>query len=269
MKNNVQVVLKNNVQVAPWDRVHICHLVPAGPIQQCQHWEGETLFILVIDIISIFIISWLFYHFDGTISYNSIDLYSQIIMIIIDCYSRTSITATELSYFLLIFSYHLIQIIIIEWYSEPPLPHLHHDIFSSNHHITISSWSWWSSAGIPEPPLPQLPLTLLQLRTTSLTPCHPTSETKNLLNLENQSIFLKSLNSPKTKNLLVLENQSVFLKSLNSPETQNLFNLKIRSICLKSPNIWDKKLIRSDNQSIYLKSPNIRDQKFINQFNQN
>ena len=99
---------------------------------------------------------WLFYHFDGTISYNSIDLYSQIIMIIIDCYSRTSITATELSYFLLIFSYHLIMIIIIEWYSKPPLPHQHHDIFSSNHHITISSWSWWSSTGIPEPPLPQL-----------------------------------------------------------------------------------------------------------------
>ena len=91
------------LQVAPWDRLHICHMVPSRPIQQCQHWEGETLFILVTIIIS------------------------------------------------------------------------------SYRHIIISSLT-----GIPEPALPQLPLTLLQLCTTSLTPCHPTSETKNLSNLQNQ-----------------------------------------------------------------------------------
>jgi len=33
--------------VAIWEWVYIYHLVPPGPNQFCQHWEGEALFVLV------------------------------------------------------------------------------------------------------------------------------------------------------------------------------------------------------------------------------
>jgi len=34
--------------VAVWEWVYIHHLVPPGPNQFCQHWEGEALFVLVL-----------------------------------------------------------------------------------------------------------------------------------------------------------------------------------------------------------------------------
>ena len=128
--------------MASWDRVHICHLVPSRPLQLSQHWEGETLLVLVSchhghdhdenRWSRIIIAVQLGQHWKGYLSS----------WVIIGNYFAASVFVTMIMATMIIFMIIRIILIII----------------------------------IAEPPLPQLPLTLLQLRRTSLTPCRPTSD---------------------------------------------------------------------------------------------
>ena len=126
--------------MAPWDWVHIRHLVPSRPSQLSQHWEGETLLVLV------------------------------------SCHHGHNHDDDQSSSLSLLFNLNTCTC-PFEWSSAWTL--LHARFIITSVFVTMIIFMIIPIIRIiiiAEPPLPQLPLTLLQLRRTSLTPCRPTSD---------------------------------------------------------------------------------------------